>query len=208
MHEIELKARLECPEKTESLLSSIADFSLRCIKTDRYWMLGEKTVRIRRELIANKETFFVTHKQKRYSGTIETNRELEFELAATSVPVFTEMLESLGMRCTAEKQKDTKVFIPHSRLFSADILEDIHSVSAELSVIHPIGHFLEIEVLYSDEGTDIAVSEQHIRNARIIFDTLLAALEIPQSAIEVRPYNELLHTFVDKVSASTLFKSV
>lgn len=192
MHEIELKAHLEHPQKTEALLSRIADFSLRCVKTDRYWTLGEKTVRIRQELIGDKETVFVTHKQKTYTGTIETNRELEFELAAASVPVFTEMLESLGMTCTAKKQKETKVFVPHSSLFSVDVLEGTFSVSAELSFIHPIGYFLEIEVLYPDEGSDTAAYERHIRNAQVIFDTLLTALEIPQSAIEVRPYNELL----------------
>ena len=192
MHEIELKAHLEHPEKTETLLSRIADFSLRCVKTDRYWTLGEKTIRVRRELVADKETVLVTHKQKHYTGTIETNRELEFELAAASVPVFTEMLESLGMACTAKKQKETKVFVPHSSLFSVDILKDTRSVSAELSLIHPIGYFLEIEVLYSDEGSDTAAYERHIRNAQLIFDTLFAALEVPQSAIEIRPYNELL----------------
>ena len=192
MHEIELKAHLEHPEKTEALLSRIADFSLRCVKTDRYWTLGEKTIRIRQELIGDKETVFVTHKQKTYTGTIETNRELEFELAAASVPVFTEMLESLGMTCTAKKQKETKVFVPHSSLFSVDVLEGTFSVSAELSFIHPIGYFLEIEVLYPDEGSDTAAYERHIRNAQVIFDTLLTALEMPQSAIEVRPYNELL----------------
>ena len=195
MHEIELKAHLMHPEKTEALLSRIADFSFRCIKTDRYWTLGKKTVRVRRELIADKEMVFVTHKQKHYTGTIETNRELEFELAAASVPVFTEMIESLGMILTVEKRKDTKIFTPHSSLFSTDILKDTRSVSAELSFIHPIGHFLEIEVLYPDEGSDTAASERHIRNAQIIFDTLLTALEIPQSAIEIRPYSELLHTF-------------
>ena len=179
MHEIELKAHLEHPKKTEALLSRIADFSLRCTKTDRYWTLGEKTIRIRRELIGDKETVFITHKQKHYTDTIETNRELEFELAAVSVPVFTEMLKSLGMTCTAEKQKETKVFVPYTDL-------------VELSTIHPVGHFLEIEVLYPDEGSDTAAYERHIRNAQVIFDTLLTALEIPQSAIEVRPYNELL----------------
>lgn len=192
MHEIELKAHLEHPEKTEELLSRIADFSFRCIKTDRYWAFGEKTVRVRQELIADKETVWVTHKQKHYVDTIETNRELEFELSAAAIPVFVEMLESLGMIFTIEKQKDTKVFIPHSSLFPADILEDACSLSAELSTIQPIGYFLEIEVLYPDENSDTAASERHIRNARIIFDTLLAVLEISQSAIEVRPYSELL----------------
>ena len=194
MHEIELKAHLEQPEKAETLLSRIADFSLHCVKADRYWTLGEKTIRVRHERIANKETVFVTHKQKHYAGTIETNCELEFELAATSVPVFIAMLESLGMMCTTEKQKDTKIFTPHTDLFSAETLEDAHSISVELSLINPIGHFLEIEVLYPDEDSD-AAAERHIHNARIIFDTLLVALEIPQSAIEVRPYSELLHTF-------------
>ena len=192
MHEIELKAHLAHPEKTEALLSRIADFSFHCVKTDRYWTLGEKTIRVRRELVADKETVLVTHKQKHYTGTIETNRELEFELRAASVPVFTEMLESLGMICSAEKQKDTKVFVPHSSLFPADILEDACSVSAELSAIHPIGYFLEIEVIYPDEGSDTAASARHIRNAQIIFDTVLTAVAVPQSAIEVRPYNALL----------------
>ena len=149
-------------------------------------------MRVRQELIADKETVWVTHKQKHYVDTIETNRELEFELPAASVSIFTEMLESLGMIRTVEKQKDTKVFIPHSSLFPADILEDACSLSAELSTIQPIGYFLEIEVLYPDENSDTAASERHIRNARIIFDTLLAVLEISQSAIEVRPYSELL----------------
>ena len=192
MHEIELKAHLAHPEKTEALLSRIADFSFHCVKTDRYWTLGEKTIRVRRELVADKETVLVTHKQKHYTGAIETNRELEFELRAASVPVFTEMLESLGMICSAEKQKDTKVFVPHSSLFPADILEDACSVSAELSAIHPIGHFLELEVIYPDEGSDTAASARHIRNAQRIFDTVLAAVEVSPSAIEVRPYNELL----------------
>lgn len=192
MHEIELKAHLAHPKKTEVRLARIADFSFRCVKSDRYWTLGEKTVRVRRELVAGKETVWVTHKQKQYAGTVETNRELEFELPVSSVPVFIEILESLGMIRTAEKQKDTKVFLPHSSLFTADILEGARSVSAELSVIHPLGYFLEIEVLYPDENSDTAASERHIRNAQIIFDTLLAALEIPRSAIEVRPYNELL----------------
>ena len=192
MHEIELKAHLEHPEKIEALLSLIADYSFRCIKVDRYWTLGEKAIRIRHEYRADKETVLVTNKQKAYIGTIETNRELEFELTAASVPVFTEILESLGMICTAEKQKETKVFVPRPDMFPAGILEDTRSVSAELSLVHPIGYFLEIEVLYTDEGSDTAASERHIRNAQIIFDTLLVALEVPQSAIEIRPYTDLI----------------
>ena len=192
MHEIELKAHLEHPEKIEALLSLIADYSFRCVKVDRYWTLGEKAIRIRHEYRADKETVLVTHKQKAYIGTIETNRELEFELTAASVPVFTEILESLGMICTAEKQKETKVFVPRPDMFPAGILEDTRSVSAELSLVHPIGYFLEIEVLYTDEGSDTAASERHIRNAQIIFDTLLVALEVPQSAIEIRPYTDLI----------------
>ena len=194
MHEVEIKARLESPERTERLLAAVADFSFRCIKTDRYWSIGKKTIRTRLERIGDTETVLITHKLKRYSGAIETNRELEFELPAAALPVFTAMLEGCGFICTAEKQKDTKVFIPHADIFAAGLLDGAERVSAELSVIEPIGSFLEIEILYPDANadTDTASGERHLRNARLIFDTLLAAVEVPQDAIEPRPYNELL----------------
>ena len=194
MHEVEIKARLESPERTERLLAAVADFSFRCIKTDRYWSIGKKTIRTRLERIGDTETVLITHKLKRYSGAIETNRELEFELPAAALPVFTAMLEGCGFICTAEKQKDTKVFIPHADIFAAGLLDGAERISAELSVIEPIGSFLEIEILYPDANadTDTASGERHLRNARLIFDTLLAAVEVPQDAIEPRPYNELL----------------
>lgn len=194
MHEVEIKARLESPERTERLLAAVADFSFRCIKTDRYWSIGKKTIRTRLERIGDTETVLITHKLKRYSGAIETNRELEFELPAATLPVFTAMLEGCGFICTAEKQKDTKVFIPHADIFAAGLLDGAERISAELSVIEPIGSFLEIEILYPDANadTDTASGERHLRNARLIFDTLLAAVEVPQDAIEPRPYNELL----------------
>lgn len=196
MHEVEIKARLESPERTERLLAAVADFSFRCIKTDRYWSIGKKTIRTRLERIGGTETVLITHKLKRYSGAIETNRELEFELPAAALPVFTAMLEGCGFICTAEKQKDTKVFIPHADIFAAGLLDGAERISAELSVIEPIGSFLEIEILYPDANanadTDTASGERHLRNARLIFDTLLAAVEVPQDAIEPRPYNELL----------------
>ncbi|MGP1431307.1 MAG: adenylate cyclase [Treponema sp.] len=191
MHEIELKARLVQPEQTELLLSRFADFAFCCRKSDQYWRLGGKTLRIRYEYKAGEEKVLITHKQKRYTGMIETNNELEFELASSSVPIFTAMLESIGFTLSAEKQKDTKIFIPHTDLFTAELLTDVQTLSAEFSVIKPIGTFLEIEVLYADEE-DETLQSVHIRNAQLIFDTLLAALEIPQSAIETRPYNELL----------------
>lgn len=191
MHEIELKARLLQPGQTEMRLSRFADFAFHCKKSDQYWRFGGKTLRIRHEHKADGEKVLITHKQKHYTGMLETNNELEFELAPSFVPVFTAMLESIGFIRSAEKQKDTKVFIPHTDLFTAELLTDVQTLSAELSVIHPIGTFLEIEVLYADEE-DETQRNVHIRNAQRIFDTLLAVLEIPQSAIETRPYNELL----------------
>ena len=195
MHEIEVKARLQQPEKIEMHLARLADFAFRCSKTDQYWTLGEKTLRIRREIRASIEKVLVTHKQKTYTSMIETNTELEFELSAGAVPVFTAMLQSLGFICTAKKQKDTKVFTPHADLFTPAILTDVQSLSAELSVINPIGTFLEIEVLYADDVQYSALHDLHIRNAQQIFSILLTALNIPQTAIETRPYNELLKDF-------------
>ena len=192
MYEVEIKAHLASPEQIEQRLSALADFSFRCIKTDQYWSIGKKTIRTRIEQNGSKETVLITHKLKQYAGAIETNRELEFELPATALPSFTAMLESCGFICTANKQKDTKVFIPHTTLFAAEILYGAKHISAELSVIEPIGSFLEIEILYADVGDDTAAGEHNLRNARLIFDTIFTALDIPREAIEARPYNELL----------------
>lgn len=190
MHEIEIKARVQDIYSIEERLSCIADFSYHAIKDDTYWTCGKKMLRIRREYTAGAEKVFVTHKRKHYTGMIETNKELEFELMASTVPVFTAILESLGMTLTAQKHKDTKVYLPHADIFPVHVLEDIRSMSAELSTIPPIGSFLEIEVLYPDE--DASLSKKHADNAQIIFNTLLAALNIPHAAIEVRPYQQLM----------------
>lgn len=192
MHEIEIKAHIQDIDDMQERLSRIADFSYHTVKDDTYWTCGEKTLRIRHEYSASTKKVLVTHKRKHYTGMIETNKELEFELIASTVPVFTAILESLGMTLTAKKYKDTKVYIPHADLFPARILEDILSMSAELSTIPPIGNFLEIEILYQDEGTDAALRQKHTDNARSIFDTLLAALHIPQQALEMRPYHQLM----------------
>lgn len=197
MHEIELKARLQQPEQAERLLSLCADFAFRCRKLDQYWKFGRKTLRIRHEYKADEEKVLITHKQKHYTGMIETNKELEFELPPSAVPVFTAMLESIGFTCSAEKQKDSKIFIPRAELFTAELLTDVQALSVELSEINPIGTFLEIEVLYADEENK-ALQNRYIRNGQCIFDILLTALKIPQSAIETRPYNELLKSFLLK----------
>lgn len=192
MYEVEIKAHLVSPEQIEQRLSALADFSFHCIKTDRYWSIGKKTIRTRLEQIGSKETVLITHKLKRYIGAIETNHELEFELPTATFPIFTAMLEGCGFICTAEKQKDTKVFIPHTTLFAAGILDGAKHISAEISTIAPLGSFLEIEILYADIGADTAAGEHNLHNARLIFDTLFTALDIPREAIEPRPYNELL----------------
>ena len=195
MHEIELKVRVDRPEKTERLLRKVARFSSHYTKNDQYWTIGKKTIRIRQEQTADKETVLVTQKIKKYAGLMETNQELEFELSIAALPVFIAMLKNTGFSCTAKKQKDTKSFIPHMELFTTDILVDVKSLCIELSAIAPIGVFLECEALYPDEKD--AVTEQlHIHNAQTIFNTLLSALDIPLSAIEMRPYNELLASFM------------
>lgn len=192
MHEIEIKAHVSNIHDTETRLSHIADFARRCVKDDSYWTCAEKTLRIRRECTDGTERVFVTHKSKQYVGMVEAGRELECELKAASLPACTEMLERLGMRRTSTKHKDTRVFFPHKGVLADRLVEDAVSVSIELSHVPPIGDFLEIEVLYPDEGADSALAEKHIDNAQTIFNTLLTALDIPKTAIETLPYQKLL----------------
>lgn len=192
MHEIEIKAHIPNIHDMEVHVSRIADFARHCVKDDSYWTCGKKTLRLRRECTAGTEKVLVTHKSRQYINGMETNRELECELKAGSLAACTEMLEGLGMRCTSTKHKDTRVFFPHQSMFADGALEGVVSVSIELSHVPPIGDFLEIEVLYPDAGSNSTLLKKHIGNAQMIFDTLLTALNIPQTAIEVRPYQKLL----------------
>lgn len=192
MREIELKARLDDPQAAEECLLRCADFSLSCLKTDDYWSIGDKTIRIRQETANGSTVFFVTQKIKILNGSIENNQELEFELPAAAVPVFTAMLQNIGFILTAHKQKQTKVFIPHNELFTKDCLQDVQKISAEISRIEPIGSFLEIEILYPGNPPLPDTPDPQLARAQDIIGRLLAVLHIPRSAVEMRPYNELL----------------
>lgn len=192
MHEIEIKTRLDHPEATEQRLLRFADFSSFCVKNDQYWTIGDKTIRIRQETVNKHTAIFITQKIKQFSGALESNQELEFELPAAALPVFTAILENTGFVLTAQKLKKTKRFLPHKQLFEQELTKDIQVFSAEISEIEPLGTFLEIEVLYAEHRQEAAKTASRLRNAHTIIDKVLSLLDIPHSAIEVRPYNELL----------------
>lgn len=192
MREIELKARLDHPQAAEEGLLRCADLSFSCLKTDQYWTIGDKTIRIRQETVDGSTRVFVTQKIKTLNGSLENNQELEFELPAAAVPVFTAILQNTGFILTAQKQKQTKVFIPHQELFTRDSLQGVQKISAEISCIEPLGSFLEIEILYPGNPPLPDTPDPQLVRAQDIIGRLLAVLNIPQSAVEMRPYNELL----------------
>ncbi|MGP1577022.1 MAG: adenylate cyclase [Treponema sp.] len=194
MREIELKAWVEKPEYTFDRILQYADCVYRCKKSDSYWQINGKTIRIREEENPDKQEcpISVTQKIKKIDDKVEINKELEFELPAAALPVFIEILKNTGFEKTAVKEKTTTVFRPHAGLFSQELLQDIRSVTIELSLVKPIGWFLELEVLY-DEGS-VSMPEESLQNhARALLCRLLDYSGIEQSAIEPLPYSELLH---------------
>ncbi len=192
MHEIEAKAWIENPEKTERLLRRLTGSPVHCMKNDEYWTIGGKTIRIREETIDGKTTVLITQKVKTIAETLENNQELECELPVTSAPVFRAILKNTGFIRTAQKEKNTKIFTPFRDFFEPALLADDPHITVELSFIPPLGSFLEIEVLYQDSVQDIFEERQRILNAQQIVNMVLRVLNIPMEAIEARPYNELL----------------
>lgn len=198
MHEIEAKAWIEHPEKTERLLRRLTGSPVHCMKIDEYWTIGEKTLRMREETINGKATVLITQKVKTITDTLESNRELECELPVTSAPVFRSILKNTGFIRSAQKEKNTKVFTPFRELFEPALLTDDPHITVELSLIPPLGSFLEIEVLYRDSDQDIFEERQRLLNAQQIINTVLLVLNVPMEAIETRPYNELLREYTLK----------
>ncbi|MGP1595223.1 MAG: adenylate cyclase [Treponema sp.] len=193
MREIELKAWVKKPEHTFDSILHYADFIYRCTKSDSYWQINGKTLRIREEETPGTQVtpILITQKIKKIDAGIEINKELEFELPAHSLPVFIEILKNTGFKKTVVKEKATSVFRPHTALFAQELLQDMHSVTIELSLVKPIGWFLELEVLYDE--TKVTMPEETLqRHARALLRRLLDFIGIEQSAIEPRPYSELL----------------
>jgi len=118
----------------------------------------------------------VTYKRKEFAGSVEVNDEKEF--AIDSRADFEALLGDLGFAPAITKVKRTKTFD-----WTAP---DGTAVGLELSLVGPLGWFIEIEIL-ADSPDDAEIAR-----ARDLVGTALSRCGIPESAIETRFYTDML----------------
>lgn len=180
MIEVELKARLDDPEKVESRVASFARLVGDFDKLDAYWHgpdwrlnRGKKGFRIRAEA----DSTCVTYKTKSCEGGIEINREREFTISDKDA--FIEFSLRLGCEPFYQKRKT-------GRRFELDTASFAKPIAIELFVVEGLGPFIEIEALIENENpAAVALAQGEIRGT-------LARAGVPESAIESRFYSELL----------------
>ena len=185
MTEIELKARIENPEKIKARLAELGIHCYSYIKNDTYWEFFEKTymrLRIRKEEKTytdgrSGKTILVTHKTREIHTETEVNNEREFAISDSSI--FEEILAELGFTQDIKKEKQGWYWELKSSTGEAPL-------SAELSLVKSLGWFLELEIL-SDTS-----DERNLKQNRSRLLAVLDSLGISREAIESRPYSELI----------------
>jgi len=135
-------------------------------------------VRIREESAGDETPVrtMVTYKRKEFAGNIEVNDEKEFTIDNRSD--FEALLGDLGFAPEICKEKRTKTFD-----WTAP---DGTAVGIELSLVGPLGWFVEIEIV-ADTPDDTEISR-----ARDLVRSTLTRCGIPETAIETRFYTDML----------------
>jgi adenylate cyclase class 2 len=185
--EVELKARIDDPEKTKAAVGSFARYVKDFDKQDAYWYSfdGKKVaVRVRRETSGAESRNWVTFKTKTLRDIIEVNDEKEFSVSDEKP--FEELLALFGMRVGIRKRKKGWAWT-------------FEHITIELAEVEKLGWFAELEILL-DENEDAAIAD-----ARSRLLAVLRKLEIPVEKIETRYYTELLRS-LEELEKTQLFK--
>jgi adenylate cyclase class 2 len=181
--EIELKARVDDPERVQSRLCSFAGQGTAFEKQDSYWLFPEgdgtalpSGVRLRRETTTGPDgevcqAMWVTYKVKEVREGIEINDEREFSVSDGDM--FEELLRRLGLKKDIEKTKKGWTWI-------------CGGITTELTEVAGLGWFVELEIIAGDfnHGT--------VRAARKRLLALLRKIGLEEDRIESRYYTELL----------------
>jgi len=180
MTEIELKAHVADPAATEKKIGTFATFRRETEKFDAYWTNGNAArkavkVRIREE----GGITVVTYKKKERQGAIEVNDEKEFSI--DNREAFETLITDLGFSCDSLKHKKTKSFD-----YVVSDGADSTRVTVELSLVDPIGWFVEIEILKDNPDGET------IERSRKILGETLRLCGISEGAIEMRYYTEMI----------------
>ncbi|MDR2489781.1 MAG: CYTH domain-containing protein [Spirochaetaceae bacterium] len=214
-YEIELKAWVDDVAAVELRMNEAAEFLFSYTKEDVYWYscgtaAFPSGVRLRKESRTFKtgaaETcLFVTYKIKETRNGIEVNDEKEFRItsapdaaAATAASTpdgrpapdaaapFETFLALAGFTAGFAKKKAGKCWLYTRAGVCGEGRARFPSITAELSLVDGLGHFLELETIAPDD------KPATVNAARDALLDLLKIAGIPPARIESRYYSEML----------------
>lgn len=191
--EVEIKARLNNPTKTEARAAKLGKFEKEVHKRDVYFRRrGDTdlvpTPRYRLRQVADQA--IVTFKHRQLHEGVEVNEETEFEV--DDCYNFFKFVDYLGFEPFVVKYKISRVY----RLGRATV---------ELNEVEYLGHFAEIEILCDDRATVLIARTEVVR--------LMMRLGLSPTDPEPRSYLEMIqkahpvrYEFVDDRTLDWPFK--
>ena len=184
MTEIELKAHISDPDAAEKAVLALPGARKigETVKWDVYLRLEGSPVRVR--LRDENDTITLTYKRKETRNGLEINDEQECTISdRKAIEV---LLGDIGFKPFLTKIKRTRSFTVSGA--SSNSGESGPAVTAEISLVEPLGWFLELEILL--EETD--PGEETIEKARKRLLQVLADCGVGEESIEHRYYSEML----------------
>ena len=189
MYEIELKAHVHFPDNVSALLDNFATRLKDIEKDDVYYHCDEKNVtcRIRTESFLPSNNFdkcethsVFTYKRKNHFKNpdgILTEVNEEFECVIEKSSALEQFLLDLDFVVNLKKHKSVRQWIKETAFGKAHI---------ELCNVEPLGYFLEIEFMTSDNSSNI------VKNIHNEIKNIFSYCRIDESDIEERRYSEML----------------
>ncbi|MFP4374090.1 MAG: class IV adenylate cyclase [Spirochaetaceae bacterium] len=177
MYEVELKAWVDEAREVQMRLDAMCAYRREFDKRDRYFTAPEcaadpdwtpSRFRLRRD----GDALVCTYKHRSLEQAVEVNLEREFEVSDEDA--FLGLVRHLGCTPLVDKHKQGRQY-------------EYRGLTVELSVVHGLGTFLEIERLLADDATEEerAAAREEVRAA-------LATLGLGTERIEERSYTQML----------------
>ena len=174
--EVEIKARIDDPEKIVRTLSERGVFQRRYEKEDRYFGAPGSTAQFR--LRRDGGRLICTFKEKKVDDRFEVNRECEFGVSDETA--FERFAAHLGYECVTEKRKVGRSWL-------------VGAVRCELSEVSALGFFLELEIVLPEDSDE----EERDRAKEQLF-AMLSELGVDESNVEARPYTRMIHENISR----------
>ncbi len=171
--EVELKARVDDPDGLSRELNRLGSFQRQYDKWDRYFGLPDNPERSLFRLRRDEGAFLCTFKKRKIKDSTEENEETEFEVSDDEA--FCRFVRELGFDIVVEKRKVGTTWL-------------VDGITVEVSDVNDLGRFLELELILPD-GSDADAAD----TARKRLFSLLRRLGISESALEERPYTQMIY---------------